>query len=82
MEVEEGILKEKHHEQKSYIMRHIECLTNIFEGKVMGKRLRSRESCFKDVCATMDCRSYTEKKRKASEREEWQSHQGIGFRNG
>lgn len=76
-----NILNGKHHEQKSYIRRH-ECLTNIFEGKVMGKRSRSRESYFKDVCATMDCRSYTEKKRKASEREEWQSHQGIGFRFG
>ena len=63
-------------------IRHSTFLSNIFEGKILGRRTRGRPrtSYFKDVKRLMDVSSYSHLKRVATDRDKWLIQQGAAFR--
>lgn len=65
-----------------HLIRHNSFIENIFEGRLQGKRSRGRPrtSYFGDINNIMGVNTYWRMKRKAMDREEWLSRQGLAFR--
>ncbi|KAI5739387.1 hypothetical protein M8J77_018683 [Diaphorina citri] len=65
-----------------HIIRHNNFITNIFEGKIQGKKTRGRprKQYFKDMQESMRCTSFSELKSVANNRNEWLHRQGLAFR--
>ncbi|KAI5734042.1 hypothetical protein M8J77_001775 [Diaphorina citri] len=65
-----------------HIIRHNNFITNIFEGKIQGKKTRGRprKQYFKDIQESMRCTSFSELKSVANNRNEWLHRQGLAFR--
>ncbi|KAI5727290.1 hypothetical protein M8J77_000272 [Diaphorina citri] len=64
-----------------HIIRHNDFLSNIFEGKVEGKKPRGRPRMryFHDIQETMGCSSFESLKCAARDRNEWLQRQGLAF---
>lgn len=66
-----------------YLIKHNNFVTNILEGKIMGKRLRRRprQSYFNNINQRMGFTSYQYLKNTARDREVWLQRQGLAFRD-
>jgi hypothetical protein len=64
------------------LLRHNDFVTNIMEGRVLGKegRGRPRLSYIKTLMKELFCNSYVEMKRLAQDRHLWLQRQGLAFR--
>jgi hypothetical protein len=65
-----------------HLMRHNGFVTNIMEGRVLGKESRGRPrlSYIKNLMKEPSCNSYAEMKRLEQDRHLWLQRQGLAFR--
>jgi hypothetical protein len=65
-----------------HLLRHNGFVTNIMEGRVLGKESRGRPrlSYIKTLMKELFCNSYAEMKRLAQDRHLWLQRQGLAFR--
>ena len=65
-----------------HLLRHNGFVTNIMEGRVLGKESRGRPrlSYIKNLMKELFCNSYAEMKRLAQDRHLWLQRQGLAFR--
>jgi hypothetical protein len=65
-----------------HLLKHNDSVTNILEGKIMGKpRGRPRQLFFNDIKQRMGFTSYQHLKYTTRNREDWLLRQGLAFRN-
>jgi hypothetical protein len=65
-----------------HLMRHNGFVTNIMDGRVLGKESRGRPrlSYIKNLMKELFCNSYAQMKRLAQDRHLWLQRQGLAFR--
>jgi hypothetical protein len=65
-----------------HLLRHNSFVTNIMEGRVLGKESRGRLvlSYIKNLMKELFCNSYAEMKRLVLERHLWLQRKGLAFR--
>jgi hypothetical protein len=65
-----------------HLLRHNSFVTNIMEGRVLGKKNRGRPrlSYIKNLMKELFCNSYAEMKSLAQDTHLWLQRQGLAFR--
>jgi hypothetical protein len=65
-----------------HLLRHNGFVTNIMEGRALGKKSRGRPrlSYIKNLMKELFCNSYAEMKRLTQDRHLWLQRQGLAFR--
>jgi hypothetical protein len=65
-----------------HLLRHNGFVTNIMEGRLLGKKSRGRPrlSYIKNLMKELLCNSYAEMKRLAQDIHLWLQRQGLAFR--